>query len=200
MIRTELRTWDKYKNKSEWKEFINSLSKEDYSIYQSFNSYRSHIVRTEKKMDKLKTQIEELKERQNEYYKKLTKVNSKIDHLRKKFYVSPNVSYWDKGMDNDDNEYFNGKIGRSGYKSFGLNLGNIKTVKQRLLDYYKGNYNQLTIIRRDSKDRQKFKDLVNNYLVSPRVKTIIRNEIRKNPKMKSLKKSLNVLFPLTKLP
>jgi hypothetical protein len=200
MIRTELRTWDKYKNKSEWKEFINSLSKEDYSIYQSFNSYRSHIVRTEKKMDKLKTQIEELKERQNEYYKKLTKVNSKIDHLRKKFYVSPNVSYWDKGMDNDDNEYFNGKIGRSGYKSFGLNLGNIKTVKQRLLDYYKGNYNQLTIIRRDSKDRQKFKDLVNKYLVSPRVKTIIRNEIRKNPKMKSLKKSLNVLFPLTKLP
>ena len=200
MIRTELRKWDKYENKKEWKEFINSLSKEDYSIYQSFNSYRSHIVRTEKKMDKLKTQIEELKERQNEYYKKLTKVNSKIDHLRKKFYVSPNVSYWDKGMDNDDNEYFNGKIGRSGYKSFGLNLGNIKTVKQRLLDYYKGNYNQLTIIRRDSKDRQKFKDLVNNYLVSPRVKTIIRNEIRKNPKMKSLKKSLNVLFPLTKLP
>ena len=196
MIRIELRKWDKYEKKSEWKEFINSLSKEDYSIYQSFNSYRSHIVRTEKKMDKLKTQIEELKERQNEYYKKLTKVNSKIDHLRKKFYVSPNVSYWDKGMDNDDNEYFNGKIGRSGYKSFGLNLGNIKTVKQRLLDYYKGNYNQLTIIKRDSKDRQKFKDLVNKYLVSPRVKTIIRNEIRKNPKMKSLKKSLNVLFPI----
>ena len=88
MIRTELRKWDKYEKKSEWKEFINSLSKEDYSIYQSFNSYRSHIVRTEKKMDKLKTQIEELKERQNEYYKKLTKVNSKIDHLRKEVRIA----------------------------------------------------------------------------------------------------------------
>ena len=198
MIRTELRKWDKYENKSEWKEFINSLSKEDYSIYQSYRGHRGNIVKVENKMNKLNNQLKELKETQNEYYKRLTKVNSKIDHLRKEFYVSPNVSYWNKGMDNDKNEYFNGKIGRSGYKSIPLILGNIKTVKQRLLDYYKGNYNQLTIIKRDSKDRQKFKDLVNKYLVSPRVKTIMRNEIRKNPKMKSLKKSLNVLFPLVK--
>ena len=92
MIRTELRKWDKYVNKKEWKDFVNSLSKENYSTYQSFNSYRSHIVRTEKKMNKLKTQIMELKERQNEYYKKLTKVNSQIDHLRKEFNISISVS------------------------------------------------------------------------------------------------------------
>ena len=196
MIRTELRKWDKYEKKSEWKEFINSLSKEDYSIYQSYRGHRGNIVKVENKMNKLNNQLKELKETQNEYYKKMTLVNSQIDHLRKEFNISPNVSYWNKGMDNDKNEYFLGGIQRSGYKKIGLNLGNIKTVKQRLLDYYKGNYNQLTIIRRDSKDRQKFKDLVNKYLVSPRVKTIIRNEIRKNPKIKSLKKSLNVLFPI----
>ena len=106
MIRTELRKWDKYEKKSEWKEFINSLSKEDYSIYQSYRGHRGNIVKVENKMNKLNNQLKELKETQNEYYKRLTKVNSKIDHLRKKFYVSPNVSYWDKGMDNDDNEYF----------------------------------------------------------------------------------------------
>ena len=205
MIRTELRKWDKYEKKSEWKEFINSLSKEDYSIYQSYRGHRGNIVKVENKMNKLNNQLKELKETQNEYYKKMTLVNSQIDHLRKKFNISPNVSYWKKSVRRDEktmnvivdkNEYFLGGIQRSGYNKIGLNLGNIKTVKQRLLDYYKGNSNQLTIIRRDSKDRQKFKDLVNKYLVSPRVNTIIRNEIRKNPKMKFLKKSLNVLFPI----
>ena len=197
MIRTELRKWDKYEKKSEWKEFINSLSKEDYSIYQSYRGHRGNIVKVENKMNKLNNQLKELKETQNEYYKKMTLVNSQIDHLRKEFYVSPNVSYWDKGMDNDDNEYFNGKIGRSGYKSFGLNLGNIKTVKQRLLDYYKGNSYQLNRIRKDSKDRKTYKDLVNGFISSNESKTIIRNEIRMNPKMKSLKKPLDVLFPIT---
>jgi len=52
MIRTELRKWDKYENKSEWKEFINSLSKEDYSIYQSYRGHRGNIVKVENKMKK----------------------------------------------------------------------------------------------------------------------------------------------------
>lgn len=198
MIRTELRTWDKYEKKSEWKEFINSLSKEDYSIYQSYRGHRGNIVKVENKMNKLNNQLKELKETQNEYYKKMTLVNSQIDHLRKEFNVSPNVSYWNKGMDKDKNEYFLGGIQRSGYKKIGLNLGNIKTVKQRLLDYYKGNSYQLNRIRKDSKDRKTYKDLVNWFINSNESKTIIRNEIRMNPKMKSLKKPLDVLFPLVK--
>ena len=206
MIRTELRKWDKYEKKSEWKEFINSLSKEDYSIYQSYRGHRGNIIKVENKMNKLNNQLKELKETQNEYYKKMTLVNSQIDHLRKEFNITPNVSYWKKPIrrDNDGNrivdknEYFNGKIGRSGYKSFGLNLGNIKTVKQRLLDYYKGNSYQLNRIRKDSKDRKTYKDLVNGFISSNESKTIIRNEIRMNPKMKSLKKPLDVLFPLVK--
>ena len=198
MIRTELRKWDKYEKKSEWKEFINSLSKEDYSIYQSYQGHRGNIVKVENKMNKLNNQLKELKETQNEYYKKMTLVNSQIDHLRKEFNISPNVSYWNKGMDKDKNEYFLGGIQRSGYKKIGLNLGNIKTVKQRLLDYYKGNSYQLNRIRKDSKDRKTYKDLVNGFINSNESKTIIRNEIRKNPKMKSLKKPLDVLFPLVK--
>ena len=198
MIRTELRKWDKYEKKSEWKEFINSLSKEDYSIYQSYRGHRGNIVKVENKMNKLNNQLKELKETQNEYYKKMTLVNSQIDHLRKEFNISPNVSYWNKGMDKDKNEYFLGGIQRSGYKKIGLNLGNIKTVKQRLLDYYKGNSYQLNRIRKDSKDRKTYKDLVNGFISSNESKTIIRNEIRMNPKMKSLKKPLNVLFPLVK--
>ena len=196
MIRTELRKWDKYEKKSEWKEFINSLSKEDYSIYQSYRGFRGNIVKVENKMNKLNNQLKELKETQNEYYKKMTLVNSQIDHLRKEFNVSPNVSYWNKGMDKDKNEYFLGGIQRSGYKKIGLNLGNIKTVKQRLLDYYKGNSYQLNRIRKDSKDRKTYKDLVNGFISSNESKTIIRNEIRMNPKMKSLKKPLDVLFPI----
>ena len=128
MIRTELRKWDKYEKKSEWKEFINSLSKEDYSIYQSYRGHRGNIVKVENKMKRLNNQLKELKETQNEYYKKMTLVNSQIDHLRKEFNISPNVSYWKKPIrrDNDgnrivdNNEYFNGKIGRSGYKSIAL--------------------------------------------------------------------------------
>ena len=196
MIRTELRKWDKYEKKSEWKEFINSLSKEDYSIYQSYRGHRGNIVKVENKMNKLNNQLKELKEIQNEYYKKMTLVNSQIDHLRKEFNISPNVSYWNKGMDKDKNEYFLGGIQRSGYKKIGLNLGNIKTVKQRLLDYYKGNSYQLNRIRKDSKDRKTYKDLVNGFINSNESKTIIRNEIRMNPKMKSLKKPLDVLFPI----
>ena len=198
MIRTELRKWDKYEKKSEWKEFINSLSKEDYSIYQSYRGHRGNIVKVENKMNKLNNQLKELKETQNEYYKKMTLVNSQIDHLRKEFNISPNVSYWNKGMDNDKNEYFLGGVQRSGYKKIGLNLGNIKTVKQRLLDYYKGNSYQLNRIRKDSKDRKTYKDLVNGFISSNESKTIIRNEIRMNPKMKSLKKPLNVLFHIKK--
>ena len=178
MIRTELRKWDKYEKKSEWKEFINSLSKEDYSIYQSYQGHRGNIVKVENKMNKLNNQLKELKETQNEYYKKMTLVNSQIDHLRKEFNVSPNVSYWNKGMDKDKNEYFLGGVQRSGYKKIGLNLGNIKTVKQRLLDYYKGNSYQLNRIRKDSKDRKTYKDLVNGFISSNESKTIIRNEIK----------------------
>jgi len=196
MIRTELRKWDKYEKKSEWKEFINSLSKEDYSIYQSYRGFRGNIVKVENKMNKLNNQLKELKETQNEYYKKMTLVNSQIDHLRKEFNISPNVSYWNKGMDKDKNEYFLGGIQRSGYKKIGLNLGNIKTVKQRLLDYYKGNSYQLNRIRKFSKNRKTYKDLVNGFISSNESKTIIRNEIRMNPKMKSLKKPLDVLFPI----
>jgi len=196
MIRTELRKWDKYEKKSEWKEFINSLSKEDYSIYQSYRGHRGNIVKVENKMNKLNNQLKELKETQNEYYKKMTLVNSQIDHLRKEFNISPNVSYWNKGMDKDKNEYFLGGIQRSGYKKIGLNLGNIKTVKQRLLDYYKGNSYQLNRIRKFSKNRKTYKDLVNGFISSNESKTIIRNKIRMNPKMKSLKKPLDVLFPI----
>ena len=207
MIRTELRKWDKYEKKSEWKEFINSLSKDDYSIYQSYRGFRGNIVKVENKMNKLNNQLKELKETQNEYYKKMTLVNSQIDHLRKEFNISPNVSYWKKSVRRDEktmnvivdkNEYFLGGIQRSGYKKIGLNLGNIKTVKQRLLDYYKGNSYQLNRIRKDSKDRKTYKDLVNGFISSNESKTIIRNEIRMNPKMKSLKKPLDVLFPLVK--
>jgi hypothetical protein len=147
-------------------------------------------------MNKLNNQLKELKETQNEYYKKMTLVNSQIDHLRKEFNISPNVSYWNKGMDKDKNEYFLGGIQRSGYKKIGLNLGNIKTVKQRLLDYYKGNSYQLNRIRKFSKNRKTYKDLVNGFISSNESKTIIRNEIRMNPKMKSLKKPLDVLFPI----
>jgi len=207
MIRTELRKWDKYLNKKEWKDFVNSLSKENYSTYQSFNSYRSHIVRTEKKMNKLKTQIEELKERQNEYYKKLTKVNSQIDHLRKEFNISMSVSPWKKEP-TDKHTYVLGTIQRSGKKT-SFNLGNVKTVEKRLLKYYK---NKPTIKRNIKKDI--FSTLNGIYKLDEygnriekitdglleKKKPIVRDEIRRNPKMKSLKKSLNVLFPLTKLP
>ena len=198
MIRTELRKWDKYVNKKEWKDFVKSLSKQDYSIYQSFNSYRSHIVRTEKKMDKLKTQIKELKERQNEYYKKLTLVNSQIDHLRKQFNFSISVSPWDKDR-KDINWYCLGTITRSGYNKISFNLGNMKNkVRPRLMDYYKTNYPKKKKFDYQDLDtwkgRQDFCEELNKTL--SKVKPQIREHIRKNPKMKSLKKSIDFFFPV----
>jgi|TARA_B100000315_G_C14429311_1_gene519384 septal ring factor EnvC (AmiA/AmiB activator) len=196
MIRTELRKWDKYVNKKEWKDFVNSLSKENYSTYQSFNSYRSHIVRTEKKMNKLKTQIMELKERQNEYYKKLTKVNSQIDHLRKEFNISISVSSWKK-VPTDKHTYVLGTIQRSGKKT-PFNLGNVKKVEQRLMDYYKTNYPQRKkFMNHNLDDRVGQKDFCDELnLLWEKYKPQIRKHIRKNPNMKSLRKSLDFFFPI----
>ena len=196
MIRTELRVWE-YEQKKEWKEFINSLSKKDYSLYQTFRGYRGVIVKTDKKIERLNQQIEKLNEDKRGYLKKLTEVNSKIDHLRREFNLSVSVSPWTKG--NGKLWYCKGTITRSGYKNLGFNLGNMeKMVRPRLMEYYKTNYPKKKKFDYQDLDtwkgRQDFCEELNKTL--SKVKPQIREHIRKNPKMKSLKKSIDFFFPI----
>ena len=196
MIRTELRVWE-YEQKKEWKEFINSLSKKDYSLYQTFRGYRGVIVKTDKKIERLNQQIEKLNEDKRGYLKKLTEVNSKIDHLRREFNLSVSVSPWTKG--NGKLWYCKGTITRSGYKNLGFNLGNMeKKVRPRLMDYYKTNHPKKKLFNSQDLDtpdgRLNFCKKIN--MVLPSYLPQIREHIRKNPKMKSLKKSIDFFFPL----
>ena len=192
MIRTDQREW-RIEDTDDWKNFLKSLTPKQLSIYNTFRSYRGHIVRTDKKIERLEEEIETLKDKRREYLKQLTKVNSEIDHLRKDFYITINVSFWKKNQQ-DKNEYFMGTIQRSGYKKIPFNLGNVEKVKQRLMELYKGNSYQLNRIRKVGDDREGFRNLVNGYLFN--LKDVVRERIKKEPQMKSLKKSLDVFFPL----
>ena len=100
MIRTELRKWDFIDNDKEWKEWRDGLSKRDSSNYSKFMSYRSHLVKTEKRIDKLNEQLQLEKDNVRDYLSKLTDINSKIDHLRRDFNLSLSVSPWTKDNKN----------------------------------------------------------------------------------------------------
>ena len=196
MIRTELRKWDEIEEKKQWLDFVKSLSKKDYSLYQTFRGYRGVIVKTDKKIERLNQQIEKLNEDKRGYLKKLTEVNSKIDHLRKQFNLSVSVSPWTKDQ---KNWYCLGTISRSGYNKVSFNLGNMeKKVRPRLMDYYKTNYPKKKQFNSQDLDTQKgrlnFCEKLNMVLYSYHPQ--IREHIRKNPKMKSLQKSIDFFFPL----
>lgn len=196
MIRKKLRDWDFIEDDKEWKEWRDGLSKRDSSNYSKFNSYRSHLLKTERRIEKLNEQLKDEKDKVREYLKTLTTINGKIDHLRKEFNLSVSVSSWTK---DNKNWYCVGTIQRSGYNKLSFNLGNMeKKVRPRLMEYYKTNYPKKKLF--SSQDLDSFKgrsdfceelvDVLSNY------HSQIRSHIRKNPKMKSLKDSLDFFFPI----
>ena len=196
MIRTELRKWDFINNDKEWKEWRDGLSKRDSSNYSKFMSYRSHLVKTEKRIDKLNEQLQLEKDNVRDYLSKLTDINSKIDHLRREFNLSLSVSPWTK---DNKNWYCLGTISRSGYNKVSFNLGNMeKKVRPRLMDYYKTNHPKKKLFNLQDLDthqgRLNFCEKLNNVLSTYHPQ--IREHIRKNPKMKSLQKSIDFFFPL----
>ena len=78
----DLRKWDYIEDQKEWELFKKSLTDKEISLYHTFMSYRSHLVKTEKKIDKLNKDLEIQKENKRDYLKKLTELNSKIDYLK----------------------------------------------------------------------------------------------------------------------
>ena len=196
MIRSELRIWDFINNDKEWKEWRDGLSKRDSSNYSKFMSYRSHLVKTEKRIDKLNEQLQLEKDNVRDYLSKLTDINSKIDHLRREFNLSLSVSPWTK---DNKNWYCLGTISRSGYNKISFNLGNMeKKVRPRLMDYYKTNYPKKKQFNSQDLDTQKgrlnFCEKLNMVLYSYHPQ--IREHIRKNPKVKSLKNSIDFFYPI----
>ena len=196
MIRTELRKWDFIEDDKEWKEWKNGLSKKDSSNYSKFMSYRSHLVKTERRIDQLNEQLKLEKDKVRDYLSKLTDINGQIDHLRREFYLSVSVSPWTK---DNKNWYCLGTISRSGFNKISFNLGNMeKKVRPRLMKYYKTNYPKKKKFNSQDLDtfkgRIKFCEELNgewfNYLSD------IREHIRKNPKVKSLKNSIDFFYPI----
>ena len=196
MIRTELRKWDFIEDDKEWKDWKNGLSKKDSSNYSKFMSYRSHISKTEKRIDKLNEQLKVEKDKVRDYLSKLTEINGQIDHLRRDFNLSVSVSPWTK---DNKNWYCLGTISRSGFNKISFNLGNMeKKVRPRLMDYYKTNHPKKKLF--NSQDLDTFDGRLNfckklNMVLSSYLPQI-REHIRKNPKMKSLQKSIDFFFPV----
>ena len=99
----------------------------------------------------------------------------------------------------DKNWYCLGTISRSGYNKISFNLGNMKKkVRPHLLDYYKTNHPKKILFNSQDLDthqgRLNFCEKLN--MVLPSYHPQIREHIRKNPKMKSLQKSIDFFFPL----
>ena len=59
MIRTDQREW-RIEDTDDWKNFLKSLTPKQLSIYNTFRSYRGHIVRTDRKIERLEEEIETL--------------------------------------------------------------------------------------------------------------------------------------------
>jgi len=196
MIRTELRKWDFIEDDKEWKEWRKGLSKKDSSNYSKFMSYRGHLVKTERRIDKLNEQLKMEKDKVRDYLSKLTEINKEIDHLRKEFNLSVSVSPWTKDK---RNYYCLGTISRSGYNKISFNLGNMeKKVRPHLMEYYKTNNQKKKLFVSQKLDTQKgrldFCKKLNMILYSTHPQ--IREWIRNNQKEKSIKKSLDLFFPL----
>ena len=196
MIRTELRKWDFIDNDKEWKEWKDGLSKRDSSNYSKFMSYRSHLLKTERRIDQLNEKLKMEKGKVREYLKTLTTINGKIDHLRKDFNLSVSVSSWTK---DNKNWYCLGTISRSGFNKISFNLGNFENkVRPRLIEYYKTNHPKKKLFVSQDLDtpmgRSNFCEKLNMILSS--YFSQIRVWIRKNQKEKSIKQSIDFFFPL----
>ena len=193
MIRKEKRTWDKYEGGKAWKEFLNGLSKGDYSKYQSYMGFKGNLKKTENKIEKLESQIRELKIKRNEYWEKMTMANGEIDHLRKTFKFNCSISLWKKELHLNPT-YYMLTISRSGYKNARTNLGNVNKVQKHLLEYFHDKPRIKTLIRKDCKEFLKKK--LNNDEFEGRIR--LRELIKENPNITSIKGSLNFIFPISK--
>ena len=199
MIDVDLRKWDYIKDQKEWELFKKSLTDKETSLYHTFMSYRSHLSKTEKKIDKLNNDLEIQKEKKRDYLKKLTELNHKMDYLRKEFNIGISVSPWKHFT--YDNWYCLGSISRGNKVNF--NLGNMKTkVRPHLLEYYKTKYRKKKLFNSQDLDtptgRNNFCFNLTQELKKPKHKIIIREYIRKNPKIKTIKTKdgLDLMFPL----
>ena len=199
MIDVELRKWDYIKDQKEWELFKNSLTDEERSLYHTFMSYRSHLSKTEKKIDKLNKDLELQKDKKRDYLKKLTELNHKMDYLRKEFDIGVSVSPWKHNTYN--NWYCLGSISRG--NKVNLPLGNMKIkVRPHLLEYYKTNYRKKKLFNSQDLDtsmgRNNFCFNITQELQNPKYKIVIREYIRKNPKIKTIKTKvgLDLIFPL----
>ena len=202
MIDVELRKWDYIKDQKEWELFKKSLTDKEISLYHTFMSYRSHLSKTEKKIDKLNNDLEIQKEKKRDYLKKLTELNSKIDYLRNEFNISISCSPWDK-EGKGKNFYCMITFSRTGTKKISCNLGNIKRqVKPRLLEFYKTKYKKKKLFTTpdldDSNGRRTFCFNLVNELDRKENLILLRQHFRQNPQLKSLngKVCLDLMFPL----
>ena len=198
MIIKKLREWSFVEDDKEWKEWRNGLSKRDSSNYSKFMSYRSHLVKTERRIDQLNEQLKMEKDKVRDYLKTLTTINDKIDHLRRDFNLSVSVSPWTK---DNKNWYCLGTVSRSGFNKISFNLGNMENkVRPRLMEYYNTNHPKKKLFNSQDLDtfdgRSNFCVKLNNVLSTYHPQ--LREWIRNNQKEKSIKKSIDFFFPKSK--
>jgi len=123
----------------------------DDEVREKLLDYRrsySNIMRKEKKIENLSNEIKRQKQLLSEMKMDLTSKNSFIDHLRETFYFTCSVVSFQKGK----YRYYNITISRRSGDPKNCSLGREETIKNHLLNYYKGNPKVLKEIKSNWKE------------------------------------------------
>jgi hypothetical protein len=182
-----------------WLEFIprGKYEKLDEEERQNLLSYRrsySKCVVRQKKIERMKNEIVELNEELKEWMLDLTSQNHFIEHLRTKYSFSCSVVSLTPRP--SGKVYYNLTISRKGDYPKNCSLGSEETIKDHLLEYYKGKSKVRKEIKKDWKGWLRKETKSENY---PKTYQRILDMILNNPLgFKNETINREVLFPLDK--
>ena len=122
----------------------NKLSKDQFKLLMSYKGIYSSLLKSERKVEKLKEGISVENKKILDYHRRLTEKNHHIDHLRETYNFG--ISVVKVG-----GKYFNMSINRRGRTPKNISLGKEDVMIDHLLKYYKGRRSKLKEIRSDWK-------------------------------------------------
>ena len=165
-------------DEKKWKK----LSKDEFKLLMSYKGIYSSLLRSERKIERLKEQISSENQKILDYHLRLTEKNHHIEHIRKTFVFGISVILMNK-------HYYYLTINRTGRSPKNCSLGREEVIYNHLLKYYKGRRSKLKEIKGDwkgfLKSDQELYDKILNMILEDRDR-FENDTINKD-----------VLFPLT---
>lgn len=173
--------------RKKWK----NLKEDDRKTLGSYKSYFGHYKRTEQKIKELEEEVKILKNKKNDYVKKMTKLNSTIDHLRTDYNFSFSISK------QKTKNYYNFTISRRGHKNNNKTggLGSPRLIEKHLKEFYKRKKGRLEELDRMGWDRFVRSRVMD---MDGRIRGMIVEMISQDSSMKKYSINRNTLFPISK--